>query len=444
MTDRIRERVREILEPYAGRKLVVAVSGGLDSVALLDLLLRVQDDLKLKLVVAHVDHGMRRSSAKDARFVEQLAASYSLPFAGTRLELNPGGNQEARAREARYRWLEQVRKRQRADFVVTAHQADDQVETLFLHLARGSGLQGLSGMKTESGTVLRPLLDIPRKELTRYVRRRRLRHRLDPTNKSLQIARNRVRHQVIRSLQRINPQLVATVGQSMRVLEDEYQVIRHLADSEYQKVLVRAASGRVVLGRAKLVRMKRGVRHLVFRRAIEELLGDTTGFALRHLENLDELLGQQTGRSIHLPRGLTASRQYAEIVLKCGGTVAAPKRAKLPIPGEAAFGSVTVSAKPSRAKSVTGQSILVDAAAVGEKLLVRSPKVGDRFKPVGMRGSKLVSNLLTDAKVPRDERPWVPVVTTAAGEIIWVAGHRADRRFAAKPSGRRIILKLNS
>lgn len=436
----VSRHLQETLAPYSGKKLLVAVSGGLDSVALLDALLTVRDQLGLTLVVAHLDHGLRRGSVKDAAFVERLAAGHGLPFATARLELNPGGNQEARAREARYRWLEQVRKRRKADFIVTAHQADDQVETLFLHLTRGSGLNGLTGMRIESGRILRPLLDVPRKDLARYVRRRKLKYRLDPSNRNLKFARNRVRHQVIRSLQRINPQLVATVGQSMRVFNDEYQVISHLAESEYQKALVRSSPETLTLSRSKLRNLSRGVRHLVFRRTIERLTGDTVGFTLRHLENLDELLEQQTGRRIHLPKELIATRQYDHLTIGKDTTEKPLQRQTLAVAGYVRFGEFTVSAKPSRAKSAPSGSILVDARQIGKSLVVRPPKVGDRLKPVGMRGSKLVSNLLTDAKVPRDERPWVPVITTAAGEIIWVAGHRVDRRFVADPTGPRILI----
>ena len=446
------DEVRETLRPFAGSKFVVAVSGGLDSVALLDLLLHVRDDLRLKLVVAHADHGLRpRASAKDATFVRQLAAAHSLPFTETELNLQPGSNEEARARDARYAWFEQVRRRRKADFIVTAHQADDQVETLFLHLTRGSGLQGLSGMQVVSGNVLRPLLDVPRKALARYVRQHKLKFRLDASNRNLRYARNRVRRQVITSLRKINPQLVETVSQSMRVLSDEYSVIQLLAARELAQVAGPVKGSERKLDRRKLLKLDRAVRHLVWREALRSVVKDVRGFNLQHLENLDDLLSRQTGTLIHLPRGVTARRQYEGIVLRVGPAAEPPRAVELPVPGQARFGDVTITA--TRVKSGTPETdanaILVDAAEVGAGLVIRPPRVGDRFKPAGMRGSKLVSDLLTDAKVPRDERPWVPVVVkpgprrTSRGEIVWVAGYRADRRFAATGSGQKILLKVS-
>ncbi|MEX2043353.1 MAG: tRNA lysidine(34) synthetase TilS, partial [Patescibacteria group bacterium] len=393
---KLHDDLRDTLRPYRGKKLVVAVSGGVDSVALLDMLNELRHELRLSLIVAHADHGLRRGSAKDREFVESLAHGLGLPFASTRLDLNPGGNMEARAREARYRWLESVRKRRKADFVVTAHQADDQVETLFLHLARGSGLQGLSGMRMLSGKVLRPLLAVPRSHVVRYARSRKLRFRRDPTNRSVRIARNRIRHQVVRSLRKINPQLVETVSQSMRVFSSEYEVARMLAARELAQVTESTGGTGRKLKRARLMKLDRGVRHLVWREALRQLAGDLRGFALRHLEQLDDLLHRQTGSRAHLPRGVTATRQYDAVVLRVGSAATPPKRVTLPVPGEARFGDRKVSAKTvAKARpEPTGSAVVADVEEIGNKLIVRPPRAGDRFKPVGMRGSKLVSDLL--------------------------------------------------
>ncbi|MEX2430171.1 MAG: tRNA lysidine(34) synthetase TilS [Patescibacteria group bacterium] len=445
----LESRLRETLRPFAGKKLIVAVSGGLDSAALLDLLVGLRDALELKLVVAHADHGLRRGSAGDAKFVGELAAGHGLPFAATKLALKPGPNEEARAREARYRWLERVRKRRNADFIVTAHQADDQVETLFLHLTRGTGLTGLTGMQLLSGRILRPLLHVPRKDLARYVRRRKLRYRRDPSNRSVRHARNRIRHQVVRSLRKINPQLVETVSQSMRVFSNEYEVVRLLAARELTQVTTKVTGTERGLSRRKLLKLDRAVRHLVWREALRLFAGGLRGFALRHFEQLDDLLGRQTGSRAHLPRGATATRQYDEIILRTGAPTAPPKQVTLRVPGEIRFGDRVVSAKTvSRARPEhTNRTAVVGAPATGSRLIVRPPRAGDQFKPVGMRGSKLVSDLLTNAKVPRDERPWVPVVVKPGGrgrrgEVVWVAGYRADRRFVPKRGDARVVLRL--
>ncbi|MSU76245.1 tRNA lysidine(34) synthetase TilS [Patescibacteria group bacterium] len=440
------DHVRETLRPFKGSKLVVAVSGGLDSAALLDVLLQVREELELTLIVAHADHGLRRASVKDAEFVRNLAAAHSLPYTEAQLNVKKASNVEERAREARYKWLEQVRKKRQADFIVTAHQADDQVETLFLHLARGSGLQGLSGMQLLNGKILRPLLDIPRKTLTRYVRKQKLKYRRDATNRDVKFARNRVRRQVITSLQKINPQLVETVSQSMRVFSDQYGVIQLLAARELAQVSGRVTGTTRHLDRKKLLTLDRAVRHLVWREAVRELVGDVRGFTLRHFENLDELLSLQTGSLIHLPRGLTARRQYDEVVLRIGQAATPPKSVNLSVPGRVMFGELTVTAElvKSGELKTNPQAILVDAEAIGKTLRVRPSRAGDRFKPAGMRGSKLVSDLLTDAKIPRDERAWVPVITTTKRPraIVWVGGYRADRRFAAGEDSK-VLLKVN-
>ncbi len=270
-----------------------------------------------------------------------------------------------------------------------------------------------------------------------------------------------MRRQVITSLQKINPQLVETVSQSMRVLSDEYGVIQLLAARELAQTSKPDKGPERALDRKKLLKLDRAVRHLVWREALRSLVKDVRGFNLQHLENLDDLLSRQTGTLIHLPRGVTARRTYDEIVLRVGPAAKPPKLTTLKVPGRVRFGDVTVSATRVRgaAPETGANAILVDAAAVGDDLKIRPLRAGDRFKPAGMRGSKLVSDLLTDAKVPRDERPWVPVVVAPAsrrsgrprrlknsvrgGDIVWVAGYRADRRFAVVPGQQKILLKVS-
>lgn len=435
--------LRSALEPYHGQRLVVAVSGGLDSMSLLNMMVPLQKDFGLELIVAHADHGLRRSSAKDAALVRRVAAGHGLPFYETTLDLSKAapGNIEQQAREARYAWLEEVRAHAEADYIVTAHQADDQVETLFLHLARGSGLSGLTGMRVETGTILRPLLDVPRKDLTKYARRHKVAYRLDPTNKNLRLARNRVRRQIITSLQKINPQLVETVSQSMRVLADEHAVLRSLAETEMEAVVVSRAPGSIVLDLARLCTLKRGLRHLVWRETLRELYGNLQDIRLIHLENLDGLLQRQAGTMIHLPKELMAHRRSDSLAFRFAAGSEPPEPVTWPLSERVLFGDWQLQAQDSP-PAPSQVFAVIDPAVTGQTLRVRAPKTGDRLKPIGMRGSKLLSDLLTDAKVPRDERPWVPVVTTESGDVVWVAGYRADRRFVPEASAQSLYLTL--
>ncbi len=427
--------VGENLEPYHDKRLLVAVSGGVDSVALLDMLLRLRAALNLELVVAHFDHGWRSSSAKDAEFVKKLAKDYSLPFVSKRARPSKKRSEDE-ARKARYTWLEEARLRKKADYIVTAHQADDQVETLLLHLSRGSGLAGLRGMDVENGKLIRPLLPIPRREIAKYVRKHKLKYRLDPTNRSLRYARNRIRHVVIKSLQKINPQLIETVSQSMEVFSDEYLLLRHIAREAFERV-AENREGEVSLSVRRLNAESRALRHLVWREAFETLQGNLVGFHLRHVEDLDALLARAPGSQLHLPHGIVAVHEYGTVRLHRGEPIAPPSKQTLTIPGHIRFGDIEIGADR---KEAPAESIRIDSRLIGDRLIVRSPKVGDRFKPSGMRGSKLISDLLTDQKVPRAERPFVPIITTEAGDIVWVAGFRADRRFAADSTQAHVTL----
>ena len=426
-------KLKEILEPYRGERLVVAVSGGVDSVALLDLLDRLKDELQLTLFVAHADHGLRADSASDEQFVRKLVVGYKLPYRHARLKLPKAGNTEAAAREARYAWLEKIRQQTKAAFVVTAHHANDQVETLFLHLARGSGLTGLVGMPEVQGHVLRPLLHIPRREIEAYAKQRNLTYRTDPTNQDLSLARNRIRRQVVPSLEKINPRLVETVSQSMGVLGIEHEALRELAETELANATTDHGKDWVELDVSYLDEASTAIRYLIWRAASRQLFGHLQGWRLVNVADLENLLNLQAGRSLHLPRGLRAYRRAGSIMLKKGGPPTEPGQTTLPLPGVAVFGHQTVTATQRKADAASAGVFTVDRSKMEGELVVRSPRRGDRFQPVGMAGSKLVSDMLAEAKVPREERPFVPVVTTSKQEVVWVAGYRGDRRFTAAP-----------
>lgn len=227
-------------------KYIVAVSGGLDSVALLHMLntMRLQDT-SVELVVAHVDHGIRDDSDADAWHVATLAQRYGLPFEVTRLTLGDGPSEE-QARTERYRWLEQVRAKHRADGIVTAHHQDDQLETIALNFMRGTGWRGLASVQTSDGKF-RPLLDLPKVNLVRYALDHGLVWREDSTNQDLRLTRNYVRHAVI-------PKLGQQQRQQLAGLAVKQRALRHTIEQEVAE-LVAALRTDLGLDRYKLIMM---------------------------------------------------------------------------------------------------------------------------------------------------------------------------------------------
>lgn len=183
--------------------LILGVSGGRDSMALCHALLKERPDLKL--IVAHLDHGLRENSSDDADFVRGMMERWKLPFELLKARPPKSGNLEAWGREKRYEFFEKLRKKHQADFIVTAHHQDDDLETLLMHLLRGTRVKGLSGMAYERGKLLRPLLFTPRSEINRYVEEHQIHFREDPSNQNENLTRNFLRHKVVPALTQVHP-----------------------------------------------------------------------------------------------------------------------------------------------------------------------------------------------------------------------------------------------
>lgn len=209
-------------------RYIVAVSGGLDSVVMLDMLAKMTQDKPVDLVVAHVDHGIRLDSDADAWHVAMLAKNYGLPFEVTYLGLGIGANEEL-ARNERYRWLESIKEKYQADSIVTAHHQDDQLETIALNFRRGTGWRGLSSLQT-SNTRFRPLLDLPKANLVRYAIDNGLTWREDETNSDLRYTRNYIRHRLI-------PRLTKADRDKLAALAKKQRQVRQQIEEETERVL---------------------------------------------------------------------------------------------------------------------------------------------------------------------------------------------------------------
>ncbi len=509
MAERLTGRVRTALDRAgftAGATLVVAVSGGLDSVSLLDLLREVAPDLDLRLHVAHVDHGLRgEASAADARFVADLAATWGLPAtveaadtagwaAAHRLGL------EAAAREVRYRFLARVARATGAGAVLSAHTADDQVETILLHLLRGAGPTGMHGMAadaplrlpargdlpTETVRVVRPLLGVWRRELTKWATGRGLAWVFDASNRDPRFTRNRLRHEVLPHLARINPRWREAVLRHAALVADEHAVVAALAEAAWPEVAVgdalltpggrdagihpratgrrpRAGAGsapgaadrEIALAVAGLQAQPVAMRRLLLRRAVAAVAGEPVELGAERVEAALDLLGARTGKRIELGAGLGVERGYGTLVVRRGGSAPAGPtatpvgegEAELPVPGEvgAPWGGWRLSARVGpAADDIHGAGrpgeweVVLDAEAVGAPLMVRRWRAGDRLQPLGLGGTRKLHDLFVDAKVPRAERHERPVVVSPRG-IVWVAGLRIADWARVTPATRAVL-----
>ena len=442
------ERLLKELEPNLTRSpIVVAVSGGPDSLALLLLLNRLSRPLGLTLHVAHLDHGLRGADAKsDAQFVKETANNLGLPatlgvedvksyMAGHSLST------EEAAREVRYAFLARVAAEQGAASIALGHTADDQAETVLMHIIRGSGLSGLAGMSTlsyrppaqgsERVALLRPLLEVTREETTAYCRWRGVTPREDATNHSLEFTRNRTRLELLPFLSDYNPRIrdallrlsSAAAHDQDYILGEAMQIFDKLATADGEGIRIER-DGFAALHPA----LKRHLLRLVYR----EATGSPDGLEHSHIEEMVKLSDGGVDGSVDLPGGLIFFVGYDSLSMttNAGGASGPPAlRGEYPlsIPGDTRIPGWSVSARllpyggePPEAGAYTAR---LDAKRVGLALCVRGRKPGDRFTPLGMAGSKKLQDFMVDARIPSASRDSVPLVVSKEG-ILWVVGRR--------------------
>jgi tRNA(Ile)-lysidine synthase len=394
-----------------GRPLLVLLSGGGDSVCLLDVALR----LGAHVSALHVNYGLRAGADEDEGFCRELCAALGVRLTVERPELAGAGNLQARAREARYALAERLAEE---DYAV-AHTATDQAETVLYRLAVSPGSRALYGMEPRRGRLVRPLLAVTRADVRDYLRARDLGWRDDPSNADRRFARARVRHEVLEALRELSPTAEHTIAETARQLREEGEVLAGAAD----EALERLGPGPAV-PLAGLRELPAAVRRLVLRRLAELAAGERRPLSRREAEEI-AALGASGTKSLELGGGLLALSEYGMLRFALAEQAPPPGPVELSVPGKARFGDWEVEARLGAPGEVS-----VAATALGGRAVVRAWREGDRMRPLGLGGTKSLQDLFTDRKVPRGLRRRLPVVE-AGGEIVWVAGVALDERFAA-------------
>jgi tRNA(Ile)-lysidine synthase len=392
--------------------LLVLLSGGADSVCLLDVALR----LGARVRALHANYGLRPESDADADFCRTLCERLGVPLIVERVSLPGLGNLQAEARELRYALAERHAEGSR---YAAGHTASDQAETVLYRLAVSPGRRALLGMPARRGRLVRPLLEVTRQETRDYCRARELGWVEDRSNVDPRFARARVRKEVIPVLRELNPAAEHTIVETSRLLADESEVLERAVD----EVLVRL--GEQAQEIAELQALPRGLARLVLRRLAERASAGSHALTREHCDAILALGERGGSASLDLGGGLRAVAEYGVLRFTRDPDAPPPEPVHLPVPGSARFGDWEVEATLG-----SGGEASVAAAELGPILTVRSWREGDRMRPAGLGGSKSLQDLFTDRKVPRALRHSLPVVESE-GEIVWVAGVAVGERFKA-------------
>lgn len=441
--------------------VLTAVSGGPDSVALLHILHSLAPSLSIRLGVAHLNHQLRGAeSERDAYFVESLAKKLDLPYHGGNMDVSEYRRSqklspEEAGRLLRYSFFDTIAKQYGYNRIATAHHADDNAELVLMHLIRGSGPAGFSGIPpVREGRIIRPLIRLYRFDIMEYMKQNRLDYVTDASNQELKYLRNRIRHRLIPELSKAyNPSIRKHLNRFAEIIRDEDQFMEGIIDEWFEKAADPTEKGGTALQIDSLKSHHRAIIRRILRRAIEKTKGDLRKITFDHIGASMQLLPQTSvGKHLDLPDGIGIVRTKDHLLFIKGKPeridfqyavdfdfVQSHGRLCIPEAGaEMQFSIIEPSAVPSY-ETIDHNMAFFDLEKIRFPLLIRNPKPGDRFTPFGMEGSQKVKKYFIDHKIDRPDRVRCPLLLSASGHILWIAGHRRSREARLCPHTRKII-----
>lgn len=454
---RCEKTIREAGMINPGEAVLIGVSGGPDSVALLHVLIALSSFHNYRLGIAHLNHGLRGAEAeRDAQFAESLAKKHHLPYYLEKKDLIAeknfsGWSLEEAGREARYRFFHRIAEECGYDHIAVGHHREDDAELILMNLIRGSGPTGIGGIRPVGKTrVIRPLIHAARDEILDFLHSREIEYVYDHTNDDTVFRRNHVRRHLIPSLKKYNPRIVETLNRLGEVLRTESQWIDSITESLLGEMIIERNPQMLVIQREMVDGLHMALRRRVIRRAIMEVKGDLRRIGFSHIDAIITLVGNDRKTAqIDLPDRVRVVRDNSRLIL-------AREKKSLRSPdlsGRRRFltdfeyritreqaesteirireinSRMTLTRMPREALASlpVGKSTAVDWECLDFPLLIRNAQPGDRFIPLGMRGTQKLKSFFINNKVPETVRGRIPLVVSGQ-RIIWIAGFRIDER----------------
>ncbi|MEA4924814.1 MAG: tRNA lysidine(34) synthetase TilS [Syntrophomonadaceae bacterium] len=451
LISKIKKFIEENKLLQAGDRVIVAVSGGPDSIALLYILHNLSSILDFEIsAAAHLNHCLRESADQEEAFVKSICANLDVPFFSQRIAVAQMAREqkmtlEDAGRHARYQFFNQLREKLGAHKIATAHHCDDVAETVLLHFLRGSGIKGLRGILPGQGGLIRPLLTASKAELRAYLEAEDIPYCLDLSNNDTYYMRNRIRHRLIPRLQEeFNPRIIEKLNQLALIARDENAVIEEECNQHWRSLVETEDNDTLVVNTKTL-----GILHRAYqRRIILQVLGrltDESGWSLDDVEKVMELsLKPGSSLTLHLKKKVQVNKSYDRMIFttrswgstEFGYNVQVPGRLVIP-----EIGSTYLISKIAKDdfKPETGDTCL-DYDLLPPELCLRSRQTGDVFRPPGMSGSKKIKKLFIDLKVPCPERTRIPLLAGPDHEIFAVLGLGVSRLVKVNANTRYILL----
>jgi len=449
------EKVRETIEKYEmfprGARVVVGVSAGPDSTALLHLLFRLKPRYNLHLWAAYLDHQLRgKEVEKEIVCVREFTSKLKIPIIVSSFDVpllvkKEKLSLEEAARIARYKFLNKVACKVKAGLIAVGHTGSDQVETFLMQLLRSCGVQGLCGIPPVRGKITRPLIEIFREEIIEYCQEYNLHFCIDSSNKEVVFLRNKIRLQLIPYLRRYNPQIEKNILKVNEISREENKYLEKETERVFKSLAKEENKEEVSLDEERFSSLPIALKRRIIRRAIFQIKGDLRGVQFTHIDSFLKLKKDRGCKKISLPGSLILQREYEKLSVrrkKSEKEFFTPQ--KLIIPGETDLPKLKLKLKTEIIKEKPfffpegRKEVYLDYDKLKTPLILRKRLKGDRFQPLGMQGSKKIKDFFIDLKVPRDERDKI-LLLASKEKIVWIVGYRLDDYFKITENTRRIL-----
>ena len=422
----------------SGDKIGAAVSGGVDSMTLLDIFDRIRRQAKLEIVVLHFNHHLRDAAEEEQHFVEHYCRDRDLPFISDAANIRDsaqtsGQSIEMAAREKRYAFFNASAQRLGLTKIATGHTASDQAETVLDHILRGSGLAGLAGIPIKRDIFIRPLLFAERAEIEQYAANNNVHFRQDASNRDQTYKRNRIRHTLLPLIRsEFNPQIVDALNRLSEHAVETNFIVESMADKAYDSCVKQTANDKIVLEFGEFLAYFNPLQRLVLRRVFQRLGFDPNLLNHNRFSNIKQFIDGGSSHFLKLADDLYITSSSDELVISTRPLVS--HKVALPgVPGryvlwDNLFLEIKPSAKPLTLENQSKAVEYISADKLQSPFVVQSFQPGDSFYPLNGTGKKKAAHFFADAKIPFHERAAIPIFKSA-GRIVWICGHRLDDRF---------------
>ncbi|NLB52000.1 MAG: tRNA lysidine(34) synthetase TilS [Syntrophomonadaceae bacterium] len=429
-------------------KILLAVSGGPDSMALLHIMQHLKDELDIQIGVAHLNHQLRPEADAEEEYLKNYCQKRIIPFYSRSVDVLLCARQQRKSveeagRDLRYQFFMEITNQFNWERLATAHHKDDRAETVLLHLLRGSGVKGLRSIMPVSGYLIRPLLSVTKEEILDFLILHKVKFFIDESNSDFSYLRNRLRHELLPLLKAYNPQIVTALNQLADIAQEENYAMEKENDALWEQLIISDEADKIVLDNKKLLQVLPAYQRRLVQKALGKLKGES-GWSLQIIDYVLDL-AKKTGaaKQINLPQKVLVRREYDKLIFSMNQQNKIKFLYEITIPGSLTIEETgeTYSFKIEAKENFqpTNGETYFDYDKMKQPLFLRSRKKGDRFEPSNMQGTKKIKDYFIDIKLPIEERDLVPVLASDQ-EIYGLLGYRSAKKAIVDSNTQNILV----